>query len=225
MPSALSPEEYAAQLERVLAQCLQPLRNVPFKAAIRAICGHAVLDFEDTNVLHREFAAKIATAAEIACREAFRVGIFTARPNEAGNEIEPFVKTALIQGGLPAHTPRTSAGKAKATGYPDIEITNSIPAYLECKTYNIKNVETTMRAFYFSPSRQFKVTRDALHLLLAFELAKQERAGRMAFVPIHWKLLTLHELLVDLKHEFNQHNRNMYGSGAKRALIAEGSVR
>jgi hypothetical protein len=88
----------------------------------------------------------------------------------------------------------------------------------------LKNVETTQRAFYFSPSEQFKVTRDALHLLLAFQLEKTMRDGRSAFVPVHWKLITLQDLMVDLKHEFNQHNRNMYGSGASKALIAEADI-
>jgi hypothetical protein len=88
----------------------------------------------------------------------------------------------------------------------------------------LKNVETTQRAFYFSPSEQFKVTRNALHLLLAFQLEKTIREGKAAFVPVHWKLITLQDLMVDLKHEFNQHNRNMYGSGAAKALIAEADI-
>jgi len=32
------------------------------------------------------------------------------------------------------------------------------------------------------------------------------------------------DLMVDLKHEFNQNNRNMYGSGASKALIAEADI-
>jgi hypothetical protein len=95
---------------------------------------------------------------------------------------------------------------------------------LECKTYNIKNIETTQRAFYFSPSEQFKITCDALHLLLAFQLERTERNGKNAFVPVHWRLITLQDLRVDLKHEFNQHNRNMYGSGAEKALIADADI-
>jgi hypothetical protein len=99
-----------------------------------------------------------------------------------------------------------------------------VPCYLECKTYNIKNVNTTQRAFYFSPSDQFKVTRDAIHLLLAFQLEPEQRDGKRVFVPVHWKLITLHDLKVDLKHEFNQHNRDMYGSGVASALIAEADI-
>jgi hypothetical protein len=134
------------------------------------------------------------------------------------------VKAALKAMSLGAQTPMTKDGKAKSAGYPDIEIRGNPPSYLECKTYNIKNVETTQRAFYFSPSERFKITCDALHLLLAFQLERAERNGKNAFVPVHWRLITLQDLQVDLKHEFNQHNRNMYGSGAAKALIAEADI-
>lgn len=223
-PRPKSPYEYAQELERVLAQCLQPLKNIPFKAAIRAVANCSIVDFDANNPGHEALAKKIETAAAVAGKEAFNKGIFTARPNEAGNEIEPFVKSALLSQGLKAQTPMTANGKAKAAGYPDIEIIGNIPCYLECKTYNLKNVETTQRAFYFSPSEQFKVTRDALHLLLAFQLEKEIRNDKSAFVPVHWRLITLQDLMVDLKHEFNQHNRNMYGSGASKALIAEAAI-
>jgi hypothetical protein len=138
--------------------------------------------------------------------------------------IEPFVRAALKAQSLDAKIPKTKDGKAKAAGYPDIEIRGELPCYLECKTYNIKNVETTQRAFYFSPSKKFKITCDALHLLLAYELERRKRNGKDAFIPVHWKLITLQDLRVDLKHEFNQHNRNMYGSGAAKALIAEADI-
>jgi len=125
---------------------------------------------------------------------------------------------------LNAVTPTTRDGRAKAAGYPDIEIKGEPACYLECKTYNIANVETTMRAFYFSPSEQFKVTKDALHLLLAYQLETAKRDEKNAFVPVHWKLITLDHLKVDLKHEFNQSNKNMYGRAAASSLIAEGDI-
>ncbi len=224
MTNPKDPFQYARELEEVLARCLQPLRDVPFKVVIRAIANCAVLDCDLSNPGHKELCARISKAAELGGKRAYEQAIFTARPNEAGNEIEPFVKNALCQAGLQAQTPVTLAGKAKASGYPDIEILGDPPCYLECKTYNLKNVETTQRAFYFSPSKEFKVTRDAIHLLLAYQLEKTSRNGKAAFIPVHWRLITLQDLRVDLKHEFNQHNRNMYGSGAEQALIAEGDI-
>lgn len=224
MPTPTDPAEYARELESVITQCLRPLKSVPFKAVIRAIAGCSVIDFNSDNIAHRQLAETISEAARRAGKSAFESGIFTKRPNEAGNKIEPFVRTALAQTGLDATTPTTPNGRAKAAGYPDIEIKGTPACYLECKTYNIANVETTMRAFYFSPSEQFKVTKDALHLLLAYQLEIATRNGATAFVPVHWRLITLHELKVDLKHEFNQSNKNMYGRAAADALIAEGDI-
>jgi hypothetical protein len=91
------------------------------------------------------------------------------------------------------------------------------------KTYNAATVHTTQRSFYYSPSETPKVARDAVHLLLAYELEKVERDGRTLFLPRHWKLLTLQDLEVDLKFEFNQSNRGLYGNG--KATLDEAPVR
>jgi hypothetical protein len=47
--------------------------------------------------------------------------------------------------------------------------------------------------------------------------------GRTVFVPVNWKLLSLQDLEVDLKFEFNQSNRGLYGSG--NALLQEGGAK
>ena len=92
-------------------------------------------------------------------------------------------------------------------------------------TMNAATVNTTQLSFYYSPSEKPKVTRDALHLLLAYELEKVEREGKPLFLPLHWRLLTLQDLEVDLKFEFNQSNRGLYGKDANRALLGEESVK
>ena len=63
-----------------------------------------------------------------------------------------------------------------------------------------------------------------MHLLLAFELEKIQRAGKAAFIPVHWKLVTLQDLEADLKFEFNQSNRGLYGKEAAKALLSEGAI-
>ena len=72
-----------------------------------------------------------------------------------------------------------------------------------------------------SPSPTPKVTHDALHLLLAYELERSERDGRVTFLPTHWKLVTLQDLEVDLKFEFNQSNRGLYGRDAAKSVLGE----
>lgn len=207
-------------LETVLAELAQPARRLPFKTVIAATTGHRVLDFDTNNPAHVELRRKILQAAQLAGERAQKEGIATARANEAGNHIEPFVRAALHEAGLGAQVPVTVAGRAQSAGYPDIEITNAPACYLELKTYNATTVNTTQRSFYYSPSTNSKVTRDALHLLLAYELEKQTRDGKTVFRPVHWKLITLENLEVDLKFEFNQSNRGLYGR--EQSVLGEG---
>lgn len=197
--------------ERALAELVKPTKKLPFKTVIHATTGHRVLDLDTNNPAHVELRAKILKAATLAGERARREGLATARPNEAGNQLEPFIRAALNEAGLTARIPHTTADRAQATGYPDIEITGSVPCYIELKTYNAATANTTQRSFYYSPSETPKVTRDAIHLLLAYELEKTVRDGKTLFLPTHWKLLTLQNLEVDLKFEFNQSNRGLYG--------------
>lgn len=217
-------DKYIKDLEETLSKFMTPLRDVPFTVAIKALSGYDVLAFNRKSQRHKNLLDLLIKAAARAGRAAYKTGIYTNRPNEVGNEIEPFVKNALKVLGLSAETPSTKDGRRKATGYPDIEVADKDGnfAYIECKTYNIGNINTTQRAFYFSPSKSFKVTSDAFHFMLSFQIEKQKRG---AYVPTHWKLYTLENLRVDVKHEFNQSNRKLYGSESDpSSLLAEGDI-
>ena len=208
--------------ERALSELTRPTKKVPFKTVLHATTGHRLIKFDTNNTAHVALRAKILKAAAMAGERARREGISTARANEAGNHLEPFVRAALKEAGLTARVPVNSTGRAQATGYPDIELTGEPACYIELKTYSAATAHTTQRSFYYSPSATPKVTRDAIHLLLAYELEKVEREGRSVFVPNHWKLLTLEDLEVDLKFEFNQSNRGLYDQG--RATLDEGAI-
>jgi hypothetical protein len=204
-----------------LGELTKPAKRIPFKEVILATTQHRILDIDNQNAAHRVLFQKLSTAATAAETKARTEGIFATRANEAGNHMEVFVKAALQEAGLPARTPVTTKGEAQTTGYPDVEILSDPPCYLELKTYNATTADTTQRSFYYSPSEHPKVTHDALHLLLAYELEKTTRAGKPAFIPVHWKLITLQDLEVDLKFEFNQSNRGLYGKEAGKAILAE----
>ena len=61
--------------------------------------------------------------------------------------------------------------------------------------------------------------------MLSYELKETKRKSKKAYVPVYYKLFTLEYLLVDLKHEFNQNNKNMYGSGVDpKALLFEEKI-
>jgi len=207
-----------------IAELIKPAKKIPFKEVILTTTQHRILDFDTNNSAHIALHKKLSEAARSATAKAHTAGLFSARANEAGNHMEAFVKAALKDAGLQARTPVTTAGEAQTTGYPDIEILGDTPCYLELKTYSAATMNTTQRSFYYSASEHPKVTRDAIHLLLAYELEKKERNGQTAFVPTHWKLITLQDLQVDLKFEFNQSNRGLYGKERQKSLLAEGEL-
>jgi hypothetical protein len=219
IPSPSSGQTSTNSFPTSLAELTRPAKKIPFSTVIHATTGHRVLELETNNPAHADLRLRILKAARMAGERAQREGLVAARPNEAGNYLEPFVRAALKECGLEARIPHTTNDRA---GYPDIEITAPVPCYLELKTYNASTVNTTQRSFYYSPSATPKVTHDAVHLLLGYELEKIERGAKAVFVPTHWKLVSLATLEVDLKFEFNQSNRGLYGD--KSATLNEGVI-
>lgn len=145
-----------------------------------------------------------------------------ARPNEAGNRMEAPLRRALREMGLRPSMPATRSGSLQQTGYPDIQIEfEGKAAYIECKTYSARNALSTNRAFYFSPSDTFKVTRDAFHLLMAFELIEVGATSRgRTYVAVNYKIADLFDLPCNLKLEFNASNLDMY---AQARLLSSGT--
>jgi hypothetical protein len=212
-------------LTAALSELARIDKQIPFKDVIAATTQHRVLDFDTNNPAHVELRKKVLAAAALAGDRARKEGLPAERANEAGNHMEAFVKAAMRDVGLQARTPLTTAGGAQSAGYPDIEILGAAPCYLDLKTYSASTANTTQRSFYYSPSERPKVTRDALHLLLAFQMERTERDGKTVFVPVHWKLVTLQDLQVELKFEFNQSNRGLYGSEAAKSLLSEDEIK
>jgi len=217
-------EEYIKQLEQAIGKFLEPMKGIPFPVAIKALTGCNVLAFAPSLDQNKRLLEQLSKSAQLGGQKAFQEGIFTARPNEAGNHIEPFIVESLKQGGLKADKPTSKKGRKKAAGYPDIQIEDQIGrvVYLDCKTYNTKTKNQSFRTFYFSPSEDPKITKDAFHLLMSFELDTAERKGKRAFIPISWQIYTLDRLQIQVKHEFNASNRELY---TKEALLAEGRIK
>lgn len=219
-------EKYIKELEETISQFLKPLKNIPFKIAIKAMSGCKVIPFDKNNSDDKELLKDLIEATKIAAKNANQKGIFTRRENEVGNHIEPFMIEALNQIGLEADRPETREGKKKAVGYPDIFVRDrkGRPNYIECKTYNERNYQTTQRSFYFSPAERltdFKVIYDARHLIISFKIERAEREGKRAFVPVYWKIFSTDNLIGQIKHEFNSTNKQMY---TPEALLAEGNI-
>uniref|UniRef100_A0A7V3ZXI1 Uncharacterized protein n=1 Tax=candidate division WOR-3 bacterium TaxID=2052148 RepID=A0A7V3ZXI1_UNCW3 len=219
-------EEYIRNLEKIIAQFLKPLKDIPFEVVMKAVSGHEVIPFDKKNPDDARLLEDLIEAARIATKTAYQKGIFTRRENEVGNRIEPFMIEALKKIGLKADRPKTKEDKKKATGYPDILVYDrkGRPTYLECKTYNERNYQSTQRTFYFSPAERpedFKVIYDARHLIISFKIESVERNGKRVFVPVYWKIFSTNNLVGQIKHEFNSTNKQMY---REEALLAEGGI-
>lgn len=218
-------EKYIKELETTLSQFLKPLKNIPFKIAIKAFSGCKVIPFNKDDPKNQQLLKDLIEATKIATKNANQKGILTRRANEVGNHIEPFMLEALKKVGLKSDRPTTKEGKKKAVGYPDIfvEDRHGRPNYIECKTYNERNYQTTQRSFYFSPAERptnFKVIHDARHIVVSFKIERAERDGKNVFVPVYWKIFSIDDLIGQIKHEFNSTNKQMY---TENALLAEGS--
>ena len=218
-------EEYTARLEKVIKQMLQPIKDIPFNLVIEEMAGKEVISFDFDEMDHRNVLELLERVALNAGKEINKTGILRPRPNEVGNDIEPYVKNALNMLELSADTPTGPSGNKKSTGYPDVIFWyNEKPYYLECKTYNIRNVNTTQRSFYFSPSDEFKVIYDAPHLVLSFEIyVAGEEGNNHIYKCKHYKILSIENLSIDVKHEFNSDNKRLYSGKNGAVILAEGS--
>lgn len=217
-------DKYIQQLENVIKQMLTPLKDIPFNLVIEGISGYKVIPFDEKDEKDKKLLLKLIEIAKIAGDNINKTGIIRTRPNEVGNDIEPFVKKAITTLGYRSSTPLAKSGKKKAMGYPDIEFWDEWGRnnYLECKTFNIDNISTTQRSFYLSPSNDFKVTKDAHHFVISYEIFTYGRQGSQNIYKCKsWKILTIENLLIDVKYEFQSDNLRLY---SKKHLLAEGRL-
>lgn len=221
----MDDKQRAELLEAALAQLLQPLKNIPFSTVVRSLSGHSITPIDRNNPNDVKLIETLSEAARL-CGEAVRQRpILRPRPNEVGNDIEPYVMRAVAAAGLRCERPTTAGGQLKATGYPDILVYDETgrPTYLECKIYSSDTANTSMRSFYLSPSDDFKVCHEARHLLMAFEMQAEAtpNSRNSEYTAVAFKLVDLHDLLCDVKYEFNSDNRRLY---AGNMVLASGKV-
>lgn len=218
-----STEDRLAELEGVLEQMLKPIKGIPFRVIVKSIAGCEVIPMDPGSPLDAEMLTGLEAAIQATAVAVKRSPIERPRPNEVGNDIEMFVKGALVAQGIRVEPPAALNGLTKGVGYPDILIFDHAdrPTYIECKTYSAGTASSSMRSFYLSPSDSFKVCRDARHLVLSFEMvAKPIEGSRMSsYTPVGFKLVDVSDLLCDVKYEFNSDNRRLYDP---RLMLLEG---
>ena len=191
-----------------IGELLRESRSIPKKVSFPEIIWNLsekrILDWEG------EDRAALVEAARSAVSSINENGISAARVNEVGNAVETVLKYALRKEGFETDIPVSRTGYRKASGYPDLSASREGRFYyVEVKTYNPDNVDTTQRSFYLSPSQDFKIIRDAFHLLLAFGV---EPAGDGTYKASSFRWLDLFELDCRFKLEFNASNRDLYST-------------
>ena len=212
-------------LEQALAQMLKPAKGIPFSVIVKSLAERQVIQIDKGNAADIDLLNRLKKTIEFCSIELKSRPIKRTRPNEVGNDVEAYVMRALPRAGLAAARPTSRAGLGKSTGYPDILVRDGAnrATYLECKIFAQGSAGTTMRSFYLSPSESFKVSVDARHLLLAFGMEASPIPGsrESLYVPKSYKLIDLHNLLCDVKYEFNSDNRRLY---APSMMLLQGDV-
>ena len=190
-------------LENIIKQMLVPVKNIPLYLVIESLCGKKIISYD--NFIKDDLIKVINNVVDNVNLD----GIFSKRVNEVGNYIEEYVLKSFKDFNYDAVRPPSKNGKKRSTGYPDIYLEiDGRSFYIECKTYNLNNIGTTQRSFYLSPSKDFKVIKDAYHLIFAFSIYPLE--GN--FYKVNGlKILDAKELLCDVKYEFNSDNKRIYG--------------
>jgi hypothetical protein len=215
---------YTKKLEKVIKQMLKPLKKIPLNLVVESLSGCKIIPFNKKDTKDEALLKNLIKVASQAGMEVNKSGIARPRANEVGNDIEPFIKKALNKIGYKAATPTTNSGSKKAQGYPDIEFIDEFNRfnYLECKTFNIENISTTQRSFYLSPSDEFKITKNAHHFIISFEIFVEKSVGKNHIYKCKsWKILSIENLDVDVKYEFNADNERLY---SKKLILAEGNL-
>ncbi len=77
-------EEYIKELEETISEFLKPLKNIPFRIAIKAISGCDVIPFNKNNPNDKQLLMDLIAATRLAVKNANKSGIFTRRENEVG---------------------------------------------------------------------------------------------------------------------------------------------
>ena len=188
----------------------------PFQDVISLICGSRVIRVDRSAPRDTALVSRLTRVAELVMLDLRVSPIVRSRPNEVGNDVEAYVARAIAEvEGL------ESVRMGRATGYPDImvHIDGDRWMYIECKTYSPENKNTSFRSFYLSPSRSFKVDRDAIHVAMSFCMVPSLLPdGRTSFSAVGFKVIDLYDLPVTLKSEWNSSNRELY---SRERLLVE----
>jgi hypothetical protein len=128
---------------------------------------------------------------------------YIGRANELGNSLE---------GILADYINRINGFVTKrSVGYPDIILNaNGKYIYIECKIYQEKTIDSSLRSFYLKVSKSSKIKHSCPHILIGFEVESLSGENKSPFILKDFKIVDLYNLKVNLKPEFNASNPMIY---------------
>lgn len=219
-------KDISKELKGVISKMLEPLKGLSLALVIEGISGYKVHSYNKSSNEDRDVLDTLIKVAKEVVINVNKNGIERSRPNEVGNDIEKFVISELNNHSFNSSIPLTLSGKKKSTGYPDIVFEDKFKRinYLECKTYNVNSIDTNLRSFYLSPSSDFKVTTDAHHYGLSFQMDSSIIATdstKKIYKIVNWKILDFSKIELDVKYEFNSNNKRIYD---KSVVLAESNT-
>ena len=218
----MDDKSYYEEIESILRQIHQPIEKISFSTFVRVVSGYKIIPIDLSKKEDKELIEDLIKVCYEVIEEIKNTGGVKTkdgktpkRVNEVGNHIERYVKDVLSKYGY-AITPKTKKGKQKSTGYPDIEFwykgkmeEDGRVVYIEIKTFNEKNINSSHRTFYASPSKDedgIKIRFDAPHLCLSFKIKKLGSE----YYDTGFKILDLSKLKGGIKREFNASNKELY---------------
>ena len=193
------------------------MTEINFPELIKQLSGHVIIPFDKTKKEDQDLLNTLEKASKLSIKLMKEKPIIRERANEAGNDAEGYVEDAIEQCGL------KNIPFAKRVGYPDIHFIDKSNRhnYLEVKTYNfLQEGKNSMRTFYLSPAKNFKIEHDGHHFLIAFAMKSESENGLLKFEPQKFKIITLDKLVCKLKSEYNAGNQDLYN---KDTMLRDGS--
>lgn len=92
----MTDKAYVEKLENALAQILKPMKGVPFSVVVRALADQNIIQIDPQSPDDRDLIATLEKAIHVCAAELKKHPIERPRPNEVGNDVEPFV-TAILK--------------------------------------------------------------------------------------------------------------------------------
>lgn len=182
-----------------------------FRDVIKAATDHSILKFDDSSLfILKQIDNYIKNNFNFLSNTIEKN--YDGRINEVGNYIETLLKSQIntIEK-IKCSTATLADGSAQSSGYPDYLIQSSgITIYADVKAFQAKTLESSLRSFYYQPTNQIKIHKDAPHCLIGFEVKSISGENKSPFKLAGYKIIDLYELKVNFKAEFNANNIQVY---------------